>query len=503
MSGNKLSKGELRVMLWDHEIGRLAWNAQAGRTHFFFSPQYFDMGVDIAPLIAPKGSNESHFAIYGDTSNKIYQKLPVFLADALPDDWGNTLFDQWFKSQGLHEKEKTPIAKLSFIGKRAMGAFEFLPCEEVDCDPNNLLSIQSLYELATKIENERDNVVITPEETLTQKALLAVGTSAGGRFKKAIIAIAPDGSIHSGQTSTNSNWRYCILKFNYPEMCISEIEYTYYQLALEAGINIEHSELISVDGVRHFLTERFDRKNGKKILTMSLAAINPDAQSYEDLFATCRKLNISEKEKSQVFRRMVFNILASNTDDHAKNISFMMDESCCWHISPAFDLNFIFRSRNTAETDHCLTLCGKRSCFTKRDLLDFAKEFNIKSANTIIEDVRNALCKVEEVAAVNGVRGDVSEIISGRLQQIGAEFDGKSLEDIIWPSYRINGHQIDSFHFAKDEKGSIRIVAIVDGKPKRKIISFKNPDYLLIANQFNGSSDAIKKKYAKQYLLGE
>jgi len=498
-----VSPDNLKVMLWGREIGTLTWNSRTCRSHFFFSPEYFKMSVDVAPIIAPKDSVESHFAIYGDSVNSVYQNLPPFIADSLPDDWGNLLFDQWFRNKGLHEKDKTPIAKLSFIGKRAMGAFEFVPCEETDFVGDENVSLPGLYSLASRIEEERDKIVIHPEESLTEKALLAVGTSAGGRFKKAVIAVAPDGSIHSGQTLLNPDWKYYIVKFNNPALCLSEVEKTYYELAKSSGIEMAESDMILVDGLWHFRTERFDRRDGRKILVMSLAAINPDAQSYEDLFTTCRRLRVPENEIYQLFRRMVFNFLASNTDDHAKNFSFILDDDGGWHLSPAYDVNFIFRTLNSAETNHCFSMRGKRASVTRQDLISFAKEHDVKNYETVISDIEKVLDRFEPVARDNGVRGDIIEVISRRFHQIRCEMDGLSSSsfDANWPSFEIDGHSVDCFHFEKEEKGAVRIIAAVDGKLIKRIISPSHPDYLVIMNNFNGTSESLKRLLAKRYLL--
>jgi len=497
----KQSMNEVRVILFDKEIGRLHWNDKTCRSYFFFSPEYFQMNIDIAPIVAPKGSIESKYAIYGNSDQKIYQKLPPFISDSLPDDWGNTLFDQWFKDNGFHEKEKTPIAKLSFIGKRAMGALEFLPCYEDYFDEKENISLGSLYSLALKIEEDREMAVILPEESMTKKALLAVGTSAGGRFKKAIIAKAPDGSIHSGQTSVNPGWNYYIVKFNDTATCRSEIEQTYYEMATEAGIEMSSSELITIEGIKHFCTERFDRMNGKKIMTMTLAAMNPDAESYEDLFRTCNRLEIPENEKTQLFIRMAFNIMSSNTDDHSKNFSFVMDDSGNWHISKAYDINFIFRTLNTPETEHCFTLRGKSNSFSEKDLIMFAKEYNIKSAKAILAKIRASIETFESKALGNGVRGDILEIIQRRLNQIKHEMEGIENEVVKWPDYEINGHSVMSFHFDKNERGSICVSAVIDGRPSRKVISHKHPDYLIITERFNSSPDSLKRRLAKEYFL--
>ena len=276
-----IDSGRLSVMLWGQEIGQLCWNEAKGNSYFFFSPEYLSSGLDIAPMTASSKSPAARFAIYGNTDSAKYQKLPPFIADSLPDDWGNTLFDQWFAEHHYHEKDKTPLAKLSFVGSRAMGALEFIPCSEDAFSPNERLMIPKLYDLAKKIEQDREHAIISPEETLTQKALMAVGTSAGGRFKKAIIAMDEGGNIFSGQTSARGDRKYYILKFNTPEFCLSEIEKTWYDLATRAGITMMPSRLIEVEGVSHFLTERFDRRAGEKVFTQTLAAVNPEAYCYE------------------------------------------------------------------------------------------------------------------------------------------------------------------------------------------------------------------------------
>ena len=303
-----MAPGRLSVLLWGREIGQLCWNPAKSNSFFYFSPDYLSSGLDIAPLTASSKAPEARFAVYGNTDSSKYQRLPPFIADSLPDDWGNTLFDQWFAEHHYHEIDKTPLAKLSFVGSRAMGALEFVPCSEEAFSPNERLIIPKLYNLAKKIEQDRERAIISPEETLTQKALMAVGTSAGGRFKKAIIAVDEDGNIFSGQVSTRSDRKYYILKFNTPEFCISEIEKTWYDLASRAGITMMPSRLIEVEGVRHFLTERFDRRAGEKVFIQTLAAVNPKADCYEDLFATCRLLAIPQDEANELFLRMVFNM---------------------------------------------------------------------------------------------------------------------------------------------------------------------------------------------------
>ena len=413
-----MDPGRLSVMLWGQEIGQLCWNPAKRNSYFFFSPQYLSSGLDIAPLTASSKDFAARFAVYGNTDSAKYQKLPPFIADSLPDDWGNTLFDQWFAEHHFHEKDKTPLAKLSFVGSRAMGALEFIPSSEDAFSPDEKLIIPKLYDLAKKIEQDRERAIISPEETLTQKALMAVGTSAGGRFKKAIIAMDADGNIYSGQTSTRSDRKYYILKFNTPELCISEIEKTWYDLATRAGITMMPSRLIEVDGTRHFLTERFDRRAGEKVFTQTLAAVNPEADNYEDLFSTCRLLSIPQVEMNELFLRMVFNVLTNNTDDHAKNFSFIMEKDGAWHISPAYDLCFILKTAAAPEKFHEFSVRGKHEDITVEDLLAFAAQNDIKNPAKYITTVRDTLKDFKPLAEANGVSPRLIDIIETRLREL-------------------------------------------------------------------------------------
>lgn len=405
-------------MLWGQEIGQLSWNPAKRNSYFFFSKEYLKSGLDIAPLTASSKSPAARFAIYGNTDSAKYQKLPPFIADSLPDDWGNTLFDLWFAEHHYHEKDKTPLAKLSFVGSRAMGALEFVPCSEDAFSAYEKLMIPKLYELAKKIEKDRELAMISPEETLTQKALMAVGTSAGGRFKKAIIAMDDAGNIYSGQTSAREDRRYYILKFNTPEFCLSEIEKTWYDLAIKAGITMMPSRLMEVEGTCHFLTERFDRRGGEKIFTQTLAAVNPEAYCYEDLFSTCRQLSISKDELNELYLRMVFNILSGNTDDHAKNFSFIMEKDGSWHLSPAYDLCFILKTATTPEKHHVFSIRGKHEDITISDLLDFAVQNDIKSPVKYIETVKDTLRGFRAFATANGVAPLFIDIIESRLREL-------------------------------------------------------------------------------------
>lgn len=308
----------LKIILWGEEMGRLAWDKRRRMSYFMYNPDFIKKGLNIAPLVAPIEEANELTPVWGE-EGKIYQKLPAFVADSLPDAWGNQLFELWRQQSHLSNADITPLDKLSFIGKRGMGALEFQP-EQSNEQKRTEINIKSLAELAGRIYTEREQAKIMPEESITMQSLLTVGTSAGGRQPKAIIAInRQTGEVRSGQISGLKDYDYYLLKFGNSQYSSAELEMTYYELATSVGINMMPSEIYIVDGNNHFITKRFDREGERKIFTQTLAAISPEADSYEQLIAVCRKLHLPETDCQDVYRRMVFNILANNTDDHNKN----------------------------------------------------------------------------------------------------------------------------------------------------------------------------------------
>ena len=491
----------LSVSLWGATIGTLQWNPRTSNSLFWFSPDYFEKGYDIAPITHPKTMQSPAIAIYGLKEPKIYQGLPPFLADSLPDRWGNAVFDQWFKDEGLHEKDKTPLTKLSFIGKRAMGALEFHPVLDNGFYDNDQVKIDQLYKQAKLIEEQLAGKSIPVGEPLTRRALTAIGTSAGGRQMKAIIAIAPDGSIHSGQTSANPEYEHCIIKFNTPEHALSETEMTYHQMARQCGITMMDSRLIEFEGIRHFLTRRFDRKDGQKRFMQTLAAVNPDAHSYEDLFRTCRELEIPKPEIDELFRRAVFNVLTGNTDDHEKNFSFLMSQNGEWHLAPAYDLTFIIATNGIeAEKRHCMSIAGKFTDIDIDDLIRFGRDNSVRNPEEVIDAVLKGTANFEELAAANGVDSFHIELISRRLQELrGMVPEARSFSFI-----SEDGLEVTDIRFERTTKGNIHLVANINGHEEKYVITPKKEAFQDIMDAgFNRMPDKRKRELVEQYLLAK
>ena len=250
----------LKIKIWNKEIGILSWDERRSIGYFEYDKQFLKGDWDIFPIIASVRSPASRRPIIGGKEPLIYRHLPPFLADSLPDAWGNQVFECWRIENNIQDKEITPLDVLSFIGKRGMGALEFEP-ETSNVKKTESLNLQSLIDLAERIFVEREKVKVQPNESLTLRSLMSVGTSAGGRQPKAIIAIHPTtGEIQSGQIAGQEGFEYYILKFGDAERTTAEVEMAYYEMAVNAGIQMMPCRLMNIEGKRHFLTKRFDRQ---------------------------------------------------------------------------------------------------------------------------------------------------------------------------------------------------------------------------------------------------
>ena len=491
----------LRVMLWGREVGRLCIDPRRHLPYFEYNREWIETGLDISPLDASIKLPQNLRPIFG-ASEKIYQKLPPFLADSLPDAWGNALFEQWRLQQGIKPGEITSLDKLAFIGKRAMGALEFFP-ETYDFNFAEDLKLKALIDLAEQIYTQRENAHIAPDQSLTMQALMAVGTSAGGRQPKAIIAINSEtGAIRSGQIGGLSGYEYCILKLGIKERSTAELEMSYYEMAKKAGIRMMPCWLMDVEGDKHFVTKRFDREGEKKLHMQTLAALYPEADSYERLLWVCRKMRLSERDSEEVFRRMVFNILANNTDDHNKNFSFLMDEQGRWSLSPAYDLTYIFNTGGfLPETRHCLMIRGKYEDITIEDVKALAAENGIRKAESIIDEVGKAVLEFRALAEQNGVKeqwiSSVENTLNGNLASWG--LSNSKPESIC---FEVNGHRIENARIEQQFKGNYHLLATIDGKERKYVIRNKTADHDEISRKGTANlSDEYLRELVAKFLL--
>lgn len=459
----------LKVYLWEEEIGQVIYEARTRRSYFLFNPKQ-KQHPEIAPILRPGGKLPDSIPMPSD-DRRIYQGLPPFLADSLPDSWGNRLFDTWVKENRIPANKITPLYKLMFIGKRGMGALEFEPAAK-ELEYAGDIDIKALYELSLSILSERQALVEELSDSMTMNSLMAVGTSAGGRQMKAVIAYNPETKeIRSGQISDLEGFKYFIIKFEDEFVPTSEIEMAYFEMARRAGITIQESELLNVEGINHFMTLRFDRNHGEKIFTQTLAAIDPEVDSYEALFGMLKKLNLPYAALSEMYRRTVFNVMANNTDDHNKNISFMLRREGEWELAPAYDLTFIFNVYGSdKQAERCMSLYGKSSGITRDDLICLAKENCIRNPEKIMEQVAEALKSFPYLAEKYRIADPWAGIIIKTLKDNLMAF-GYMEDDRITEFIDEKGRKISNPSLRLNRRGIFEIRADVDEKPIRKFVS--------------------------------
>lgn len=392
----------VKVKLWGMDVGYLSWDNRAGVAVFEYEPAFLDQGLDIAPLTMSIHSPRSRKQMpWTGDKEKLYQGLPPMIADSLPDKWGNSLFKAWLRDNNITTKKTTPVDHLSFIGSRAMGALEYEPARKLGDNSAFSVDVQRLYDFAKQVLNERETTVLNQENSILWQDLVKISSSPGGKRPKAIVALNEImGEVISGQGVIPEGFQHYILKYDdnsaYP---FAKLEYIYYRMALDAGIEMMPSKLKTYAGVTHFLTQRFDRNGNDKIHTQTLAAMSPTSDSYEDIFAVIRRLNLPYEDIRQQYLRMVFNVLARNVDDHSKNFSFCMNRDGIWRLSPAYDLTYsVDLSAPAYSNRHSLTVNGKSENITREDLEAVGLNNDIQDCKTLIETVADAIANFEKYA---------------------------------------------------------------------------------------------------------
>lgn len=340
---------------------------------------------------------------------RLFAGLPSFIADSMPDHWGNTVFNKWAKAHNIRQKDLSALDRLAYIGRRGMGALEFVPPTNEGLEAPFKVEVARLSELAQKALAEAKDLHATLSPDFAIESLFKVGTSAGGRRPKAVVNInLKTGECYSGQVPPAPGFTPMIIKFDeHTDVPTTRIEYSYYLMALAAGLNVMPSRLMETGGEAHFLTERFDRRDSEKIHVQTLAAMCPAASSYEDLFDVAVRLNLLPNELQQLFRQMTMNVLAGNVDDHNKNFSFTMNKDEIWHISPAYDFTFtVDPSAPYYINGHSMTINGEKQNIRREDLLTVAKRYNIKSAVAIINRSVDTVRDYRKYAFAAGVSED-------------------------------------------------------------------------------------------------
>lgn len=402
------------VNIWNQRVGAVAWDEQNGTASFEYAPEFVQTGLELSPIIMPaEASRIYRFVDHRNTST--FKGLPGLLADVLPDKYGNTLINQWLVKNNRPANSINPVETLCFIGQRAMGALEFEPAIPKDKGQSIRLEMNELIDITSKILSGRQEFLtnLQPEQEKSLQAILKIGTSAGGARAKALIAFNKETQeIRSGQANVPRGFEHYLIKFDGIEdeqfgtsKGYGRVEMAYYKMAVDAGIEMMESELLVENGRAHFMTKRFDRLNGaSKVHVQSFCALRHydfndiSLYAYEDLFETMRLLVLPYPQAEQLYRRMVFNVIAKNCDDHTKNFAFTMDQSGEWSLSPAFDVCYAYRPSSSWVSQHCLSVNGKRKNIEKADLLEVARKMNIKNANEIIDQIDQVISRWKDYA---------------------------------------------------------------------------------------------------------
>ncbi len=406
------------VSLWGRTIGAVALADGSDVATFEYDAAFAQSGIEVAPLMMPLSRRVFRFP---NLPRDSFHGLPGLLADALPDKFGNALIDAWLAQQGRSPASFNAVERLCYTGQRAMGALEFSPVLGPHADQSQHLEVDRLVALASSVLTQRSQLhaqLSSDKDAAALTNILQVGTSAGGARAKAVIAWNPaTNEVRSGQLPTDSGFEQWLLKFdgvsNNRDKELADpqgfgaIEFAYYQMAKLAGITMSPCRLFEEGDRRHFMTRRFDRTaDGKKRHMQTLAALGhydfnaAGAHSYEQAFWVMRQLGLPAADLAQLFRRMVFNIVARNQDDHVKNIAFLMDKRGQWSLAPAYDVTYSYNPTGLWTGQHQMSLNGKRDDFTIEDLQSCADAALLKRGEDkrILRDVCEAVNQWPRIA---------------------------------------------------------------------------------------------------------
>ncbi len=426
------------VKIWGQVVGAVSWKGSPseGFAVFEFAKPFLQTSLDVSPMqMSIKNALHSDRRFWfanraKDPSMDTFRGLPGLLADSLPDKFGNRIIDVWLRRQGRDASSFTPVERLCYTGTRGMGALEFEPVLNNNLSEPTSIEIEHLVELAQKINTKRDslNVSLGNNNEIGNDALseiIRVGTSAGGARAKAIIAMNDEGQIISGQTKVPKGFEHWLLKFDGVDdielgapQGFGRIEYSYHLMARDAGIEMSPCRLLTDDtGRAHFMIKRFDREHNQKVHMQSLCGIahydyNQDGMyGYEDAFEVMRNLRLPKNEAAQQYRRMVFNVIARNQDDHTKNISFLMDTQGKWQLSPAYDVTYAHNPGGSWTNSHQMTINGKRDDFEVQDLVMVGKSIGLSKPETLINEIADTVSSWPKFAKQAGIEKKVWKAI--------------------------------------------------------------------------------------------
>lgn len=384
----------INIAYQDDVVGAVSFNTETGIGSFEYAPQFIEKGIELSPIKMPLSARIYQFP---ELDFHTFKGLPGLIADSLPDDFGNAVLNAWVAGQGRSPREITPLQRLQYTGKRGMGALEYMPAIQLrSLNASQQVDIQSLVAIAQEILDTRGHFAVElkhngQEDREAMLSLLSVGMSAGGARPKAVLAFNADFTqVRSGQTDVPSDFKHYLMKFdgvsehNHQQETFGDplgygaMEFVYHLMAQQCGIDMMPCRLLPEGNRRHFITERFDRINNQKLHVQTLNGLahvdykKPGVFSYAELFGVARALDLSALEAEQLFKRMTFNIIARNHDDHSKNFAFILKNNR-WSLAPAYDLAYSYKPNSQWVSCHWMSLNGKRDHFTRDDFYSLEK----------------------------------------------------------------------------------------------------------------------------------
>jgi len=408
------------IRLWGTPVGYAYWDEQQRCAQFQYDPSFLDKRYEVSPITMLLSDRTFTF---NTLDRKTYQCLPGMLADSLPDSYGNALIDVWLLKNNIPQSEFTPLDRLCYVGKRGMGALEYYPLLK-NGDIDEPVDVDMLSSLATEVLKQRENI----HTDLSDKGLselLSMGTSAGGARPKATVALNEStGEIRSGQVDLPNGFEYWMVKFDTEDgekIGYCRIEHAYCEMARACGIEMTECRLLDTGKKAHFMTKRFDRVDGEKVHMQTLCALanydykDPRNYSYEEMLGIMRIMHMPYGDIDQMFRRMVFNVIMRNQDDHTKNFSFLMDKKGKWRLSPAYDVTYAYDPRNFWTNQHQMSVNGRFEGIGRDDLKEFAHNAGIKDPDDVIDTVLSVASEWHSYAKLSGVPERTADAVGRSL----------------------------------------------------------------------------------------
>lgn len=429
------------VKIWDELVGAVAWDQKTGIAAFEYDSKFKKLNWDLAPLKMPITNARKIWSFPELRNNKnanfnTFRGLPGLLADVLPDKYGNQLINMWLAQQGRPQDDMNPVEMLCFIGSRGMGALTFEPSTLTDNQKAFVLEVNSLVDIAQKVLSNRASFStnLQQEEEKAILDILKIGTSAGGARPKAVIAYnEKTGEVKSGQTNAPKGFEHWLIKLDGvsdvqlgSSKGYGRVEMAYYHMATACGITMMPSRLLEENGRAHFMTKRFDREGSdtkhhiQTFCAMKHVDFNlVNSFSYEQLFQTMRELKLTYQDMEQMYRRMVFNVIARNCDDHTKNFAFRLKKDQAWELAPAYDVCHAYRPGSEWVSQHALSINNKRKDITRKDLLTIGELIASKKAAVIIDEINDTVAQWNTFAKVVDVDTKLRNSIAKTFWLVG------------------------------------------------------------------------------------